>query len=100
MRIIFKDYLRMVAKIIKHSFLRSEKISRPYIKTYLQNIQALEVNFKKLEIVLFIGCFIIIYFKFKEALEKKSNPLTNTKNFLGLFLLDEKELYNFVLVNK
>ena len=54
MSIIFKDYLRVVSKIIKHSFLRSEKISRPYIKTYLQNIHALETNLKKLEIVSFI----------------------------------------------
>jgi len=49
---IFDDYLTVIAKIIKRSFLRSEKISRPYIKTYLQNISSLKAHLKKLDLVI------------------------------------------------
>ena len=51
MSMIFGDYLSVISKIIKHSFLRNEKISRPYIKTYLQNIVSMELNLKKLDVV-------------------------------------------------
>lgn len=50
---IFNDYLHLIAKIIKQAFIRSEKISRPYVRTYLQNILSLEMNLKKLDRVYF-----------------------------------------------
>lgn len=33
-----------------------------------------------------------------ELLEEKDSPIVNIKRFLSLFLLDEKELLNFVMV--
>jgi len=84
---IFGNYLTIVAKIIKRSFLRSEKISRPYIKTYLQNISSLKAHLKKLDLM-------------KDILTKKDNPLASSKNFFELFLFDEKELLEFARKNR